>query len=302
MGGTVPGWLMSASVSLTLVVVMLGLGLGIVLREVLAEWRHPMPVARALFGVIVLMPLVAVAVARSLGLPREAEVGIVLMAIAPGAPVSLQRSLAAGGHRGFAPALQIAAALAAVVSMPVWVALLDRLYSSTATIEPWRVAWQVLLAQWAPLGAGIAWRRIDPVRAARLTAPVVRLGTVLLAVTVVLILVDAWTVTIEAGVRGVAAIVAVTAAGLAIGHLLGGREASARTAAAVTTAARNPGLALLVATRNDAPPGVSAAILACAIVSLIVLLPYTVWRGRRGRGMEPTEQGRCSLPPTERPP
>lgn len=283
MSGTVPAWLISAAVAATLVAVMLGLGLGIGLREVAAEWRRPGPIVRVLFGVLVLMPLAAIAIGRALGLPHEAEIGIVLMAIAPGAPVSLQRSLSAGGHRGFAPALQIAAATVAVVSMPLSVSLLDRLYQTAATIEPMQVARQVLVAQLVPLGVGIALRRLDPIRAERFHGIVSRAGAWLLAVTAVLVIVDAWAVTLEAGVRGVAAIVAITLAGLAIGHLLGGADPSARTAAAVTTAARNAGLALLVATRNDAPPGVTTAILAYLLVSLVVLVPYTLWRAGAAR-------------------
>jgi hypothetical protein len=48
-----------------------------------------------------------------------AQLGIVWMAIALGAPVPLRRSLGAGGHRTFAPALQILVALLEAVSMPV---------------------------------------------------------------------------------------------------------------------------------------------------------------------------------------
>ena len=55
-------------------------------------------------------------IARALDLPRAVEIGIMLMAISPGAPVALRRSLDAGGHRSFAPALQIAVAILAEVT------------------------------------------------------------------------------------------------------------------------------------------------------------------------------------------
>ena len=53
---------------------------------------------------------------------RLAEIGIVLMAISPGAPVALRRSLEAGGEAGFPPALQIAGAGPAILSMPLSIA------------------------------------------------------------------------------------------------------------------------------------------------------------------------------------
>jgi hypothetical protein len=48
------------------------------------------------------------------------------------------------------------------------------------------------------------------------------------------------------------------------------------------SAARNPGLALLVATRNPAPPAVVATILAYLGVSIATITPYVAWRRRRG--------------------
>jgi BASS family bile acid:Na+ symporter len=275
---------LSLAVGATLVAVMLGLGLGVALRDVAGVWRHPGRLARVLFGVIVLMPLATIAVIHAFGLPRETAVGFFLMAVAPGAPLSLKRSLSAGGDRAFAPALQISAVTVAVVSLPLWVTLLDRLYSTAADVEALEVVRQVLVAQLVPLGIGIAMRRARPDLADRIRRPVERIGTVLLVATVALILVDAWDVAIDVGVRGVAAITTLTVAGLGIGHLLGGPEPSARTAAAMTTAARNPGLALLVATLNDAAPGVGKAIMAYLLVSIVVLMPYTRWRRRPAPG------------------
>jgi hypothetical protein len=73
-------------------------------------------------------------------LTRSVQIAIVLMAISLGAPVALRRSLAAGGHRAFAPALQILLALLAVVSMPLSIALLNEVYAGQASIAPGDVA------------------------------------------------------------------------------------------------------------------------------------------------------------------
>ena len=48
--------------------------------------------------------------------------GIVLMAISPGAPVALRRALDAGGSREFAPALHLAIVMLAVVTVPASIA------------------------------------------------------------------------------------------------------------------------------------------------------------------------------------
>ena len=95
-------------------------------------------------------------------------------------------------------------------------------------------------------------------------------------------LIDAWEGTVTAGFRVMAAIALTTGAALAVGHLLGGPEPATRTAVAITSAARNPGLALLVATVNAAPPEIKATILAYLVVSVIAVVPYVAWWRRAG--------------------
>jgi hypothetical protein len=43
---------------------------------------------------------------------------------------------------------------------------------------------------------------------------------------------------------------------------------------------RNPGLALLVAALNDAPPKVNATVIAYVVVSALTVLGYIAWRRR----------------------
>jgi BASS family bile acid:Na+ symporter len=71
-----------------------------------------------------------------------------------------------------------------------------------------------------------------------------------------------------------------TAAALAAGHLLGGPAHATRTAVAIVSAARNPGLALLVATLNAAQPRVVATILAYLVVSILTVTLYVAWQRR----------------------
>jgi BASS family bile acid:Na+ symporter len=282
LSGPIPEWVLTAFAAVTVFTVMFVLGLGIVLGELRWIWQRPGPMARGLFSVLIAVPALALAITRALELPRLAEIGIVLMAISPGAPVALRRSLTAGGHRAFAPSLQICVAILAVVSMPLSIAALNQVYAGQASITPWHVARQVLLAQLLPLGLGMAVRHAGAPIAAWLEPRLARIGTVLLVALAVLALIDVWEVTVNAGVRVVAAIALTTGAALAAGHLLGGPEPATRTAVAITSAARNPGLALLVATLNAAAPAIQATILAYLVVSVFAIVPYVVWRRRAG--------------------
>jgi predicted Na+-dependent transporter len=280
MTGPVAGWVLNLVAVGTVFTVMFSVGLGIVVSELRLVWQRPGLMLRGLFSVLVAVPALALAVTRFADLPRFAEIGIVLMAISPGAPIALRRSLGAGGHRAFAPSLQICVALLAVVSMPLSIAALDQVYAGRASIAPWNVAKQVFVAQLLPLSLGMIVRQHRLPLADRLAPRLARAGNVLLVALLALAMLDVWQITMNAGVRVWPAILVTTAAALAVGHLLGGPEPATQTAVAITSALRNPGLALLVATLNAAPPVVTGTVLAYVLVTALLVVPYIFWRRR----------------------
>ena len=95
---------------------------------------------------------------------------------------------------------------------------------------------------------------------------------------------DVWEVTMDAGIHVGLPIALTTAAALAVGHLLGGPEPATRTAVAITSALRNPGLALLVATFNGWPPVIMGTVLAYVLVTVSIVVPYVMWRRRIAAG------------------
>lgn len=278
--GPVPEWLFSIVAVTTLLTVMFDLGLAIVPGEFRWVAQRPGLMLKGVFSVLVAVPAVAWVVARALELPRAADIGIVLMALSPGAPVALRRSLAAGGHQSFAPALQIAVTVLAVISMPLSIAALNEYYGGRAIIAPQEVARQVFIAQLLPLSLGMLASYFLPTQTAWLEPSLRRVGSVLLVILLALALIDIWEVVLGAGLRVTMAIVIITMLALAVGHLLGGPDRGTRTATAISSAARNPGLALLVATLNAAPPAITAAVLAYFVVAAITIVPYAIWRRR----------------------
>ncbi len=278
--GPIPEPLLSVVAVVTVFAVMFDVGLAIVPREFRWVLRHPGLVARGLFSVLVAVPVLALAVIRLVELPRAAEIGILLMTISPGAPVALSRSLGAGGHRSFAPALQMAVVVLAVLSMPLWVAALNDVYAGRATVAPGHLARQVTFAQLLPLGLGMLTRWASERAAGWIEPRLRRAAGFAMVLLVGLVLIDIWQDVVGAGLRVTLAITLVTVLALAVGHLLGGPEPATRTATAVCTAARNPGLALLVATLNAAPPAINATVLAYLAVSALTVAPYVFWRAR----------------------
>jgi predicted Na+-dependent transporter len=284
MSGPVPEWLLSIVAVATVFAVMLDLGLAIVPGEFRWVLQRPAILARGLFAVLVAVPALAWLVARCFDLARPAEVGIMLMAIAPGAPFALRRSLGAGGHRAFAPALQIMVAVLAVVSMPLSIAALDEYYGATATVSPQALARQVFVAQLLPLFLGMLAARVAPALTARVEPRLRKLSGMLLILLFAVVVIDIWQPVLHAGGRVALAAATTTLLAIAVGHLLGGPDAATRTATAISSAARNPGLALFVATINNASPAIEATVLAYLIVSAATLIPYVAWRKHAAAG------------------
>ena len=278
--GIVPAPIVSAVAIAAVSCVMFRLGFTVPLREYRLAWRHPGPMLRAIFASVVAVPAIAIVVARAFELPRAAEIGIVLMAIAPGAPVAVRRALGGGAPPSFVAALQLSISALAVVSMPFTVAALDEVYSGSAAVEPWRLAREVFVFQLLPvmLGAGaqLAWKERLPSIVDSLSV----LGTVLVGLLVVLVVLDEYPVAGEVGGRTVAAVLVTVLLAIATGHAMGRGSPGTRTGSAVAAGTRNVGLAMLVASINPGLREVAATLVAYFLISALALAPYLAWRRR----------------------
>lgn len=281
MSSVVPEWFLSAFALATVCTVMFDVGLGIVPGEFLWLWRRPELMLKALFAVLVAVPAIAFAVSHALQLPRAAEVGLMVMSISPGAPVALQRSLGAGGHRSFAPGLQVTVAVLAVISMPLSIAALNVVYGAHASVGPWQLMKQVFVAQLMPLGLGVLVALRGPRVAEWLKPRLFRIWRVLAITLAVLAVIGFWGALVKAGPWVAIGAALTTLGAIAVGHGLGGPDPTTRTAVGISASARNPGLALLVVAVNGAPPAVKITVLSYIVVSGLTILPYVLWRKRQ---------------------
>jgi BASS family bile acid:Na+ symporter len=233
----------------------------------------------------VIMPLFAAALAAAFDLNPAVRIALIALAVSPVPPVLPKKQIKAGGQAPYAVGLLVAAALLAIVSVPVAVELLERTFSIPLQMSPAAIARLVFITVLAPLAVGIVVRRVVPGIAERMAQPISVVATALLVVSVLPILFTAWPAMVSLVGNGtIVAIVAFILAGLATGHLLGGPNPDDCTVLALSTASRHPGVALAIASANF--PGqklVPAAVLLYLIVSAIVSIPYVTWR-RRQRG------------------
>jgi BASS family bile acid:Na+ symporter len=268
----------------TVFTVMLALGLMLGREQIAAALERRVVLAAVIFGVLVPIPALAVLVVMLFQPSSPVAAGIVLMAISPGSPVALRRALDAGGDPRFAPTLHLSIVMLAVLTVPLSIVILDWIFSRDLAVTPFDVGRQVFFAQLLPLAIGAALRAWKPALAQALQPRLARLGSLLLIVLTAMVLADVPSIIRHVGWMPTIAGFAMTVVALGVGAAFAGRDASARPAAAVAAGMRNPGLALLIATLNRAPPAVLEGIIGYAVGLALALLVYLQWRKRVAPG------------------
>lgn len=267
--------------------VMLSLGLMLTVGHIVAALRRPLVLMAVVFAAVVPLPLLAVAAVSWLDLDRPVALGILLMSIAPGAPVALRRAIEAGSPPQFAPTLHLAIVLTAVLSVPASVWVLDQVYGAHFVVSPLAIGRQVLVAQLLPLAIGAALRARHPLAAARIEPGLVRCSNGMLLALVLVCILELGPAIVALGAMPVVVGIALTAAALACGRAFAGWHSPVWPAGAVATAMRNPGLALVVAAANRTPPAVTAAIFGYAIGLALVVTVFVAQRKRWTAGGPP---------------
>ncbi len=276
-------------IKVTLFALMFALGLGLQ-GTALQQWRQrPALLVRVLVGSCLLVPLGALLLIKlSLVLPVAPPVryAIALMALSPSAPLTLHKAGRKGGDREMAALLQVLAAIAAIVTIPLMADLFRQVFSVSGwDLAHADVALQVLVAQVLPLLLGLGLRRWLPALAARLVGPLEKLANGLLLLLVLVILgltLPALGSFLAGNLIALPLMAVLVMLCLAIGWLLAGPDPAESTTTALVTSMRNPGLALLFAS-SHAPgiPAVKLAILSYVLVTVIVSIPFLMAQQRR---------------------
>jgi BASS family bile acid:Na+ symporter len=265
----------------SIVLLVFSLGLRATHEDALYLLSRPGQLARSLLSMNVAMPLVAAGVAAVFDLGRPVEIVLVALAVAPVPPILPRKEARAGGRASYAVGLLVAAALLAIVFVPLAVKVLGWAFAREAHMEATAVARLVAMSALLPLAAGIVGRRLAPTLAERMAGPISLGATVLLAAVAVLLVVNSWAAAV--GLIGNGRVLAITAfvvIGLGVGHRLGGPDPADRTVLALSTACRHPGIALAITTTNFPEEKLATgAVLLYLLVSAIVVFPYLKWWG-----------------------
>jgi BASS family bile acid:Na+ symporter len=255
--------LVKAIVSAALFAVVFAEGTRIELGDFRVLYRRPAALLRGVLAVIVVVPVIALAVVRVVRPSFPVMVALALLAASPLAPIVLRRATHSGEDFRVAATMHISLALLSVVSTPLAIGLLAPRLGFAAVAPPSAIAALVAKSMLVPFGLGVLLRTFAA-RAADRARPILgAVGLAVIAAVVLAIAIQARRLFLAFGVRDYLAMILFCGLTLVSGHLLAARERE-RTTFALESAARNPGLALLIATMTFGH------------VAGAVLLPYLV--------------------------
>lgn len=241
-------------VTITLIEMMVAIGLGVTFVEmarVAKDWRL---LVRAAVANYVCVPAVTVGLLLLFRPQPLVAVGFLILAACPGAPYGPPFAAVARGNVASAVGLMVILAGSSALLAPL---LLHFLLDLVAGEEPLqvdarRIAGTLLVTQLLPLCAGVMVRQWYPWLAERVRQPALGMSKILNLVTVGLILTAQGHLVMEVRPRGFVGMALLLIACWAAGWLFGGRGADNRITMMLTTALRNVGVGLVIATGSFA--------------------------------------------------
>ncbi|ELY54168.1 sodium symporter [Natronococcus amylolyticus DSM 10524] len=247
---------------------MFSIGMELSLGQLLAALRKRRLMAKSLVVNLVAIPVLAYLLVRPLSVEAGYAAGIVLIAVAPGAPFGPKFAEIANGDIEFASGLMAVLGIVSVVTIPVSLALL---LPGTVAVDPLAIGWMIFGIQLLPLLAGMGLDFRYSAVTNWLYPPVQRLSDLSFLFLLVLLLAAYSNEMLSLISTGTLFISVVIIAGsLLLGYVLGGPGRNTREVLATTTAARNAAIALFIATTSFSDPDVLMVVLAFSFIGVVL--------------------------------
>lgn len=250
-----------------------GIGLTLTMSEVLAPLRRVWLVLAALVCNFVVVPAVAVAVAKMLSLPEPQAVGLILLGAAAGAPFLPKLIERAKGDVGLSVSLMVLLMVSSLVYLPLVLPYL----LPNVSVDSLKIAQKLFLTMILPLGIGLVVKSRNGSLAGRLSPWLDRLSSISLILALgVIVAIQSQRLLALASTRAIPAIVLFEAISLVVGYVLGGRATKDRQVVAFATASRNIPAALIIGSQNFADPNVVLMVIVVALVNVVLFIPLTI--------------------------
>jgi BASS family bile acid:Na+ symporter len=258
-------------------------GMSLEPRDVISRWTH-LPRGywlRVMAATFLLPPAFAMLLVGTFTLAPEVRGGVLLMSIAPGAPM-LTRMVAQKGvlfDPRLAASYQIVVGLLVPLLTPALLYMMGRYYHRDVWVSPLTLAWQVAIMQFLPLAVGLMVKHRFPGFALKAEPWMSRIGNLMLIGYLLIIVFTLGRVLRAVGPVSAGTAVVFALACLAFGHWLAG------STIALSNTNRHVGLAMLIAGLNfkGQVKLVVPFFLAYALLAPLLMVAYAIWQRRLNR-------------------
>ena len=258
---------------------MLAMGLSLTVKQIMDPLRNVRVVLLALLANFVLVPALAYLITVVIPLDDGLATGLIIAGAAAGAPFLPKLVQVAKGNAAFSVGLMTLLMVVTVIYLPIVLPLL----LPGASVSPWDIAKSLIMSMLLPLGIGLFIKARYEETAGHLQPHMSQISSMAIVVMLVTILVLGFSTIIGAiGTGGLVAAVIFLGGALAIGLLLGGKDASMRSVMGLGTAQRNLAAAMLVAAQNFSDDAnVLVMVMLIGILGLILLMVIGGEMGKR---------------------
>jgi bile acid:Na+ symporter, BASS family len=268
--------------AITLFEMMIAIGLGVTFGQVAGVARDWQLLVRAAAANYLGVPAAAVGLLLLFHAQPLAAAGFLIAAVCPGAPYGPPFTGLARGNVVVAVGLMVLLAGSSALLAPLLLQFLLPLMAGDQPlqIDAVKMVTTLLFAQLLPLCIGLGLRQWRPLLADKLKKPANLLSTLLNLTLLGMILIVQFELLISIPLRAFVGMSLLLLSTMAIGWLLGGPGSDLRKSLAITTAVRNAGVCLVIATSSFAgTPAVTAAT-AYGVFQTIVMAAIAIAWGR----------------------
>jgi BASS family bile acid:Na+ symporter len=255
---------------------MAAIGLKVTTGELVSAFRDRSLMARSLGLNLILVPLLGLVLVKIFPMSRDAEIGILLLAAAPGGLNAIQFTSKTKDALCYAAALLFILTLLSVLLSPVIAGLL--LPSGTSLALPYgRVIRFIVLYLLLPLLAGLGVHRLSGPIAEKLSKPLALCGTVFFVVVVIRMLAMRKQAMAAMSKTELAVILALIILSMVLGWVLGGPSIETRRILATSTSMRNAALCMVIAMNGFPNTDVDVTVIAFSGLMIFPNMLFTVY-------------------------
>jgi bile acid:Na+ symporter, BASS family len=257
---------------LLVVFLMLSFSFELKPRDIFTMFEKTHLVVRSILLNFLIIPTITLLIMQGFMLPQNTIYTLLLVSIAPGAPLAPKLATLAGGDLALAIGLTFVLSSLAIVIAPSMVFFLYSTAQENIFVEVLPIVIDLILLQLLPLTFGLFFNHCCTELATKF-APIIKIASdFLFLVLLLVVLSNSFNVVFDIKHSSLAAIFLFNSLTLIGGWLIAGTSVRDRKTLAVTTNSRNLALVLVIAVSSFPNTSIEAYILVFGVIELIFTL------------------------------